>query len=123
MKNPEIPTDDLKYGVPFDNTGDGKPDLIMAPFCWPKVDGVFTTDQDMTGTVYLNVADAMDRGALWTEIKDASNGQPLDKAWWPTTSSVPSRAALTAGLCQTVAAGFNWCDQLPVASAAAPPTT
>ena len=33
-----------------------------------------------SAAVYLNVADAMDRAALWTEIKDASNGQPLNKA-------------------------------------------
>jgi len=68
------------FGVPYDLDDNGSPDYIMAPFCWPETNGEFSQDQDMTGTVYLNVAAAMDRGALWTEIKDAANGQPLDKA-------------------------------------------
>ena len=76
----------VQYGVPFDSTGDDNADTIMSPYCWPEDSGDFTAEQTMNATgpsyariaaVYLNVADAMDRGALWTEVKDASNGQPL----------------------------------------------
>ena len=103
------------FGVPFDSTpNDGEGDMIMAPFCWPEPNGEFSADQDMTGTRYLNVADAMDRGALWTEIKDASNGQPLDKAL---VAAYNANTGARAGYAKTVAEGSNVVMiNLPVAS-------
>ena len=117
IKNPEKPEDDLQYGTPFDNTGDGNADLIMAPFCWPENDGSFGKPENMSNlsdspnqgynrnaAVYLNVADAMDRAALWTEIKDASNGQPLDKAM---VAAYDHNTGAKKGSVKTVSDGSN----------------
>lgn len=63
---------------PSGSVGEGDPgQVIPAPYCWPNQSGNFEEAQNMTGTVYLNVADAMDRGALWAEVKDAATGEPL----------------------------------------------
>jgi hypothetical protein len=68
---------DISYGVPFDSDGDGNADTIMAPFCWPVSGGTFGATQDMTNTRYLNIAAAMERGALYAEVKEATTGLPL----------------------------------------------
>ena len=118
----------IQYGVPFPSMENGADDTIMAPFCWPDDSGDFGAVQAMDDTepglynrdeaVYLNVADAMDRGALWTEIKDASNGQPLNKAIVAAydISTVPGKS-YRKGYVRTVAEGSNVVMiNLPVAS-------
>lgn len=70
------------YGIPFDH--DGKPEtseIIMAPFCWPKDSAPFGAGQDMSNARYLNVAKAMKRGALVSEVKDAFSGTPNKGAY------------------------------------------
>ncbi len=67
----------VSYGVPFDSDSDGNVDTIMAPYCWPITGGAFGSDQAMVNTRYLNVAAAMERGALYAEAKDATSGLPL----------------------------------------------
>lgn len=52
--------------------------LGEAPFCWP--DGSKGSDYSMEGARYLNVARAMDRGALLVMAVDATNGMPLQNA-------------------------------------------
>lgn len=49
-----------------------------APFCWP--DGSMNADYGMDNARYLNVARAMDRGALLVMAVDATNGMPLQNA-------------------------------------------
>lgn len=94
----------IKYGVPYDRDGDGALDTIMAPYCWPgwsgTAPGKWNTDgsdlddnaQNMNafeypipgGTqtdraaVYLNLAKALDRGAILAEVKGATDGQPVN---------------------------------------------
>lgn len=49
-----------------------------APYCWPDAtNGVF---YDSSHLVHLNVAAAMNRGALWAEVYDAVSGIPLKGA-------------------------------------------
>jgi len=74
----------VSYGVPFEYEGQS---YIMAPFCWPEINNNFGTTENMAGdgtpgtaAVYLNVARAMGRDALVAEIKNATNGTPLDGA-------------------------------------------
>lgn len=94
------------YGVPYDSDGDGVEDTIKAPYCWPGWEGVapgkwdtpgselddnaqrmntFTYpipggSQDDKAAVYLNVAKALNRGAMLVEVKDASTGKGLSYA-------------------------------------------
>ena len=79
-----------EYGVPYASSGnsDDAPDRIQAPFCWPGVAGDFTAVEDMSTAVYLNVAAAIDRGAIYAEVKDAGTALPLDLATIATSSGV-----------------------------------
>ncbi len=70
----------VTYGVPFDIDDDDENDTILAPFCWPTTGGPFTSTHSMANTKYLNVAAAMGRAALYTEVKDAITGMPLTNA-------------------------------------------
>jgi subtilisin family serine protease len=61
----------------FDGFNESTPRM---PFCWPTDSGPLdTTDNinDMTNTRYLNVAKAMERGALMAEATDAHTSLPL----------------------------------------------
>lgn len=49
-----------------------------APYCWP--DDTHGLKYDMSNAVYLNVAGAMNRGAMVARINDAVTGLPLEKA-------------------------------------------
>ncbi len=61
----------------FDGFNESTPRM---PFCWPTDTGPLDTSDDineMTNTRYLNVAKAMERGALMAEATDAHTGLPL----------------------------------------------
>lgn len=49
-----------------------------APYCWP--DNTHGDYHSMQNAVYLNVAGAMNRGAIWGRLNDAVTGLPLEKA-------------------------------------------
>lgn len=49
-----------------------------APFCWPNAS--WGANYDMSGSRYLNVAAAMNRGAVSVEAVDATTGLPLSGA-------------------------------------------
>ncbi len=72
---------DYQYGVVTDTGG-----LIPAPFCWPGWEGstplLWTESQNMqaSGAKALNLAKAMNLGALMVEVKDAATGLPLTGA-------------------------------------------
>ncbi|MCC6147865.1 MAG: S8 family serine peptidase [Anaerolineaceae bacterium] len=91
------------YGVPYDRDGDSAPDTIRAPYCWPGWTGTApgkwnvgneldSNAQNMNefqypipgGTqtdraaVYLNLAKALERGAILAEVKGASDGQAVN---------------------------------------------
>ena len=93
------------YGVPFDRDGDGTLDTIMAPYCWPgwakgsPAPGKWNTGSELDnnaqntnefdytipgGTqtdraaVYLNLAKALNRGAVLAEVKGATDGQAVN---------------------------------------------
>jgi hypothetical protein len=70
------------------------------PFCWPDDTSPFEADQDMSNTVYLDVASAMLRGAIGARIWDATNGVPLAnvtvKAINETTGKVTDTAKTNA---------------------------
>ncbi len=51
-----------------------------APFCWPDATGPYGADQDMSGSRYINLAVAMDRGILSTLAYDSVAGIPLQGA-------------------------------------------
>ncbi len=69
------------YGTPFVlDPYDPELEIVMAPFCWPTVDGSFGAAQDMSNATYLNVARSMKRGALIAEVKDAFSGTPTTGA-------------------------------------------
>lgn len=100
--NGEVNIVDYRFGAhggesetyPEGNTGFGmyeesenEPVVSHMPFCWP--DGRYAPDvepgklpvlNDMSGSRYLNVAKAMNRGALIAEVTDAASGLPLDGA-------------------------------------------
>jgi hypothetical protein len=51
-----------------------------APFCWPDGSynfGSYTPWDDMSNSRYLNVARAMNRGAIWLGVSEATTGLPL----------------------------------------------
>ena len=51
-----------------------------APFCWPRDYGAFTAAEGMEATRYVDVAEAMNRGAVTVFVQDATNGFPLEGA-------------------------------------------
>jgi len=65
----------LGYNMPIAQFTGGN-----APFCWPYETSNFTPDNAMVSTRYVDVADAMYRGALTVVVQDASNGLPLEGA-------------------------------------------
>jgi subtilisin family serine protease len=48
-----------------------------APFCWPNTDGTYTTNETMTGSYRVNMAEAMQRGGFAFYAFDATTGLPL----------------------------------------------
>ena len=71
----------IAYGEAFAPDPDAPNEkVVMAPYCWPDGTAPFDAAQDMSDTHYLNVAAAMDRGALVAEIKDAFSGSPTTGA-------------------------------------------
>ncbi len=51
-----------------------------APFCWPEASGSYGAAQDMSNSVYINLAKAMDRGILTTMAFDAVTALPIEGA-------------------------------------------
>lgn len=51
-----------------------------APFCWPDATAPFTAREDMTNSVYVDVAADMDRTAASAYVVDAVTGLPLNGA-------------------------------------------
>lgn len=51
-----------------------------APFCWPRSSAPYGALQDMSNARYLDLAAAMDRGALAIHLVDAATGLPLTGA-------------------------------------------
>ncbi len=60
------------------NYGDEDDGYIIAPYCWPTVNGDFTSEHSMENSAYLNLAGAMQRTAMLVEVKDASTGLPFE---------------------------------------------
>jgi hypothetical protein len=52
-----------------------------APYCWPHQYANFGADQTMINTRYVDVAEAMNRGAVTVFVQDATNGMPLEGAY------------------------------------------
>jgi hypothetical protein len=52
-----------------------------APYCWPHQFGNYGADQNMHNTRYVDVAEAMNRGALTVVVQDGTNGLPLEGAY------------------------------------------
>jgi hypothetical protein len=63
------------YGMPSTEYTGGN-----APFCWPHQYANFTAQDTMINTRYVDVAEAMNRGALTVVVQDATNGLPLEGA-------------------------------------------
>jgi hypothetical protein len=107
-----------------------------APYCWP--DATLGAEFDTSNAVYLNVAAAMNRGAIWGSVYDAITGIPLKGAIVKATigTSVKDQAVLAndgdpyynllnlpAGLTVTVKvnkSGYTYLDQVIAAHTAYP---
>ncbi len=64
------------YGNPVDsNVPHG-----AAPYCWPEASGNYGAAQDMSNSVYINLAKAMDRGILTTMAFDSVTALPIQGA-------------------------------------------
>lgn len=72
--DPNVAPGDVDYGYAAAGYGDD------APFCWPKAEAPYGADQDMSNARYLDVAGAMERGALVTKVFNAISGLPLTGA-------------------------------------------
>ncbi len=62
------------------NWGQAVDGVARAPFCWSSAAGPYGAEQDMSGARYLNVAKAMGRFGLYTDVRNAATGLPLEGA-------------------------------------------
>ena len=84
-QDPSMP--DTMIGYNNEEYGYVDDDTIKAPFCWPS---------SMSGASILNVAAAMERGAYFAEITDATTGLPLAGATVSVKHSVTGKTLTTA---------------------------
>jgi len=69
-------------GYNLDGNGDPQANGYTAdgPFCWPNTVAPFGAEQDMSASRYLELAKAMNRGAIEVGVMDAISGAALEGA-------------------------------------------
>lgn len=98
----------------FDGFNESTPRM---PFCWPNNEAPFSDQiNDMSNTRYLNVAKAMERGALMAEATDAHTGLPLVGATVSAVTITGTTVSVKRSAVVTRETGWAMLNNLPTDS-------